>query len=105
MKIKMMAKKAALSQHESFYGFERVLQASGRIDREPGADQNKENRKGKKHQQFHREGIRDGCLRMVGFEVEHPQKCRDRAGEEVVQDFRKPELFHKELLAISPRVS
>ena len=56
-----------------------------------------------KYQELHRHRIRYRRLRILGLNVERSQQPRDRAGEEMVQKFGKPELFRHEsrLLAIS----
>ena len=38
-----------------------------------------------------------GACGILGFNMERSQQSRDRAGEEMVQNFGKPELFRHEL--------
>ena len=88
------------SPFEAFNRFEGVLQASGGLHGEARADDQKQSKQESENQQLHGERIRDGRLHVLRFDVECPKKCRYGAGEEMVQDFGKPEFFHKKLLTI-----
>ncbi len=84
---------AALVQHETLNGFESMLQPSGRFHRQPRAHQQEKSQQKRENKQLHRERVRDRRYRILGLDVKRPQKRGDRSGEQMVQNFGKPELF------------
>jgi hypothetical protein len=83
----------ALSLDEAMRAFKNVLQSAWPFHRKAGPNQSKENYQKQKHQELHGNSVGDRRLRMVRLNVQRPQQSRDRAGEQVIQDFSKPELF------------
>src|SRR6266567_1844880 len=87
---------AALAEDKALKPLERMLQASGRFDRQARSHHEEERQQEREDEQLHRERIGDRRMRILGLDVERPQKRRDGPGEQVVQDFGKPELFRHE---------
>jgi hypothetical protein len=82
-----------LPLNESVGAFEDVLQRAWLVNRKPGAHHHKQADEKQKYQQLHRDGIRDGRVRVFRFNVERPQQPVDWAGEKLIQNRSKPELF------------
>ena len=78
----------ALALDESVSAFKDVLQGARLVDRKPGAHQSKYDNEKQKYQKLHRHGIRDGRVRILGFNVKRPQQPGNWAGEEVIQECR-----------------
>src|SRR5215467_14448883 len=86
----------ALAEHKALDPLECVLQASGRFDREPGPDEQKDDQKEDEDQKFHRERIRNRSSGILWLKMQHPQKRGDRRRQQMIQDVSEPELFRHE---------
>jgi len=64
--------------------FGEVLNSSGPVDGQARPDQQEDRKQQYEDHQLHGEGIRDGSLRMLGLDVQHPKEVRDRTREEAV---------------------
>ncbi len=86
----------ALSLDETVGAFKNVLQGARLVHRKPGAHQSKNRNQKEKYQKLHGHSIGDRGLGIFGMNMECLQQPGNRAGEEVVQYFGKPQLFRHE---------
>src|ERR1700733_13471764 len=78
---------------------EDVLQSTRLVNGKPRPHQDKYNNEKQKYENLHRHRIRNGGIRVMRFDVKNPQQPSNRAGEELIQERCKPELFVHSSLA------
>jgi hypothetical protein len=83
----------ALGLDESVRAFEDVLQCPRLVDGKPRPHHKKDHDQKQEDQNFHRHRIRDRRVRIFWLNVERSQQPGNRAGEDVIQECGKPELF------------
>src|SRR5579863_4077081 len=83
----------ALILNHSLDRLKTMLQSAGAVDRKTGTHEKEQDQQKGKDQKLHGEGVLNRRRGVLDLYVQRPQHRRNRSGEEIVQDLRKPELF------------
>ena len=86
----------ALAFDEAVGAFKDVLQGTGLVHRQRERTRKNSSTRNRNTRSSMATALVMGAWGYCGIECGAPQQSRDRAGEEVVQDFGKPELFRHE---------
>src|SRR5690349_19286165 len=88
----------ALALNKIVHAFKNVLQGTGFVDRQAGANHEKKQQQDEHDQQLHGDGVGNGRLRMFNVNVQRLQHGSHGAADCTVQKLGKPELFsHKQV--------